>query len=292
MRAWANRAGAVGHVCRAVGAGSLLVALVAAPATAATQPVPGADDPRIASVVYRATDVVELEGHFGYSTAIRFSKAERIENVAVGDPEGWQTQPNADRNILFVKPLLEDADTNMTVVTSARTYHFALSAADAEADTPLFELSFQVPEPPRPRTLARQGSALRSANAALRVPSPFAPGSNTDYGFKGDADLAPTAIFDDGRFTYIRFAAGSDLPAVFGVDAKRNESVLNTHRRGEFTVVESVPRQITLRLGDRKACVFNRASRDDPGFQSDLGGPVEATGGSRKDASSEKEPSS
>ena len=79
---------------------------------------------------------------------------------------------------------------------------------------------------------------------------------------------------------------------MFGVDAKRKESILNTHRRGEFTVVESVPRQITLRLGDRKACVFNRASRDDPGFQSDLGGPVEASGAPRRNASREKEPSS
>ena len=292
MRARAGRAEASARVRRTVIAGPLLAVLVAAPATAATQPVPGADDPRIASVVYRATDVVELEGHFGYSTAIRFGKSERIQNVAVGDPEGWQTQPNADRNILFVKPLLEDADTNMTVVTSERTYHFALSAADPESDTPVFELSFRVPEPPRPRAPAVRGPDARQRSAAPVVPSPVAPGSNTDYGFKGDADLAPTAIFDDGRFTYIRFAAGTDLPAVFGVDAEHKESILNTHRRGEFTVVESVPRQITLRLGDRKACVFNRASRDGPAFQSDLGRPVEATGAPRKDADKDKEPSS
>ena len=221
-----------------------------------------APDARVRRLDYIPGQVVTHAGHFGYATTIRFGPGERIANVAVGDPDGWQTLPNAAQTLLFVKPLLEDADTNMTVVTDREVYHFALELA--EDGVPVFEIDL-APAPRQPP------QTRPSPPTAPALPNPFAPGTNTDYALKGDADLAPTAIFDDGRFTYAKFADATERPALFGVGPDRRERLLNTHMRGPLTVIEGVQRQITVRLGERAACLLNRGYPDtDNRFQSDL----------------------
>lgn len=105
-------------------AAALAFALLSTPAIAA--------DPRLQSVHYEADKVVKVQGRIGYQSMIEFAPGESIENVAVGDSTAWQVTPNKRANLLFLKPLMPKAKTNMTVITDQRTYLFDLSVAAAE----------------------------------------------------------------------------------------------------------------------------------------------------------------
>ena len=80
-------------------------------------------DSRLHTVRYDAGAVVQLRGQRGYQSMIQFAADERIENVAVGDSAAWQVTPNKRADMLFLKPMLPDARTNMTVVFDAVALH-------------------------------------------------------------------------------------------------------------------------------------------------------------------------
>src|SRR3546814_11470355 len=97
------------------------------------------------------------EGNPRVQATIAFGDDETIENVAIGDSQAGQVTPNKLANLLFVKPLAANAVTNMTVVTSRRTYLFVLVAS--QRGNPVYLLRFTYPEPPPGATEARLAGA-------------------------------------------------------------------------------------------------------------------------------------
>ena len=99
---------------------ALSLSLVATPALA---------DARLKQVMYDEMEVFTLPGRVNVQASIVFGDDETIENVAIGNSQTWQVTPNKRANILFVKPLEARVATNLTVVTSKRTYLFDLVAS-------------------------------------------------------------------------------------------------------------------------------------------------------------------
>jgi len=230
---------------RAVLAAALLLALVAAPAAAAVAPRPGAGDPRIGEVLYDPTQVVELKGVLGYQLTLEFDPLERIENVAIGDALGWQVTPNRKANLLFLKPMAQRPDTNMTVVTNLRRYEFQLSVrSKARAAQIPYTVRFVYPAP---------------AIAQVIPPPPPAPpqDKNHAYSYQGSDKVLPNRLFDDGEATYFAFAAGVDLPAIYAVEADGGEAVVNSHMRDGYIVVDRVAQAFVLKRGTEITHVFN-----------------------------------
>ncbi|MNR38819.1 Type IV secretion system protein virB9 precursor [compost metagenome] len=74
----------------------------------------------------------------------------------------------------------------------------------------------------------------------------------------GDTSLAPTAAWDDGAQTWLRFAPGQDLPAIYVVDADGQEVIVNRHMEDEQTVVlHRVAKRWHLRVGNQVLAVHN-----------------------------------
>ena len=88
---------------------------------------PALADRRIEQVYYNPDRVVTIKGTKSVQTVIEFGDDERIENIAVGDSAAWQVTPNKRANLVFVKPLMRNARTNMTVITDRRRYLFDLT---------------------------------------------------------------------------------------------------------------------------------------------------------------------
>ena len=218
--------------------------LAAAPAAAVT-PHPGAGDPRIGEVLYDPTEVVELHGVLGYQLSLEFDPAERIENVAIGDALGWQVTPNRKANLLFLKPMAQRPDTNMTVVTNLRRYQFQLSVkAKAKALAVPYVVRFVYPTP---------------AVAVVIPPPPPPPPEdrNHAYSYQGATGPVPARLFDDGQFTYFAFGRDADLPAIFAVDPDGGEAVVNSHMRDGYVVVDRTAPGFVLRRGKDVTRVFN-----------------------------------
>jgi len=72
-------------------------------------------------------------------------------------------------------------------------------------------------------------------------------------------DIVPTAVFDDGLFTYFRLPGNREIPAVFHVTADGQETLTNTRMEGDLLVVDRVSRSMRLRVGEQVVSVFNEA---------------------------------
>jgi len=229
---------------RAALAFAALLALAAAPAGAVV-PHPGAGDPRIHEVLYDPAEVVELHGVLGYQLALEFDPAERIENVAIGDALGWQVTPNRKANLLFLKPMANRPDTNMTVVTNLRRYNFQLSVrAHAPKEAIPYSVRFTYPQ---------------EAVAVVVPPPPPAPpvDRNHAYSYQGSVKALPLQMFDDGQATYFAFGRDEDLPAIFALEPDGSEAVVNSHMLSGFIVVDRLAPGFVLRRGSEVTKVFN-----------------------------------
>jgi len=81
------------------------------------------------------------------------------------------------------------------------------------------------------------------------------------YTMSGDQSLAPVNAWDDGAQTWLRFAPGQDLPAVYFVDADGNEVIANRHMADDHTIVmHRVAAKWHLRLGGQVLAVYNERS--------------------------------
>jgi type IV secretion system protein VirB9 len=267
----------------------LLALLVPALAFAETAPPKGPVDPRVRLVDYNPLDVVTVTAFYGVSTDIQFAPGESVldkKSLGTGDPKGWQIEVAGDRRILFLRPVAKHADTNLTVLTNKRVYHFALHVApesmtDAKAwksDSLTYSLIFRYPAD---EAAAREATTKvqqltaelrgRVADVKDRLAAAKQRDENNDYWVAGAAEISPTEAHDDGRFIYLTFSRNRDMPAVYEVGGDGMETLVNTSVEGNRVIVQHLSRKLTLRKGDLVACVVNKSFDLDGGKDNTTG---------------------
>lgn len=214
-------------------------------------------DHRVRTIIYQPDEVYKYVGHYGYQSTIEFEEGEEIRTISMGDSTAWMMNPSGNR--LFLKPLEQDATTNMTLITNRRVYLFELHARDT-ADIDDKDMIFVL------RFVYNGGEQASIKNYLDSVPLPDLenePGKyNLKYTISGVEDVAPIRIFDDGEFTYFEFRGkNTEVPAFFLVDSQGNEALVNYRTRGNYIVVERVAERFTLRHGNEIVCVFNEGMR-------------------------------
>jgi type IV secretion system protein VirB9 len=209
----------------------LILALAAAtPAAAQIRPAPGAGDPRIQIVDYDPNQVIQIQAAQGYQVTLEFGSDEQIQNVAVGDAGAWQVSANRAGGHVFLKPLQPSA-TNMTVVTSQRVYAFELVPLPGPSPDMAYWVRFRYPAAPGP---------AQTAGAELIVEG--------RYRLSGEASLRPSRISDDGQHTYIEFPRDAAIPAVYAVDERGGESLVNGMMRDDLYVIDAVVPRLIFRI--------------------------------------------
>lgn len=234
-----------------------LLVLHAVPANALQEARPLATDKRILTVRYSPNEVYDFIGHYGYQSIIEFAPDEEVTTVSIGDSVAWQVNPVGSR--LFLKPVEQDALTNMSVITSKRTYHFELHAEETEnirANDMMFVVRFIYPD-----DYAGDYSNYIAEDPVPDLSDPEVLKTlNFNYSLVGSETISPIRIFDDGEFTYFEFKdVNADVPAFFWVDSGRQENLINFRKNGNYIVVERVTSQYTLRSGSDVLCVFNES---------------------------------
>lgn len=223
----------------------LLVGLLLLGAPAAAQ-APSQADPRLQTILYDAGQVVRLNVATNFQLTIIFSPAERVENVAIGDSDSWQATVNRRGDTLFLKPARQNSATNMTVITDARIYNFELASTyGPSADSP-FTVRFLYPD---------AQSEVSAEPAALPEVG--------QYRLRGARAVRPSAISDDGVRTYIEWRPEQPLPAVFAIDARGDEVLLEGYVRDDLYVIDAVHRTLVFRLERQTARASRLRVRDD-----------------------------
>lgn len=221
-------------------------------------------DPRLVTLTFDEAHVYTINGKVRVQTTIKFAPDEAIQNVAIGDSAAWQVQPNQAQSILFVKPLEPSARTNMTVVTSRRTYLFDLVASPRNA--PLYVMQFRYPELEKAEAEAALAAAaaereeanpmeLAAANDPLAVSDPAT--LNFDWATNGESELLPERVYDNGQAVFLTWPEGTAIPAILITNDNGEEGPVNFTPRGETIVLDTVPREIILRSGRDSATLIN-----------------------------------
>src|SRR6516164_5767216 len=166
-------------------------------------------DARIRVLIYAEDEVYRLKGYAGYQIDLEFESGEAFVGLGTGDLDSLTFA--AQDNHLFLKPRAGGVDTNLTVLTNRRTYHFDYTTSERRPDPAfgdvIYVLRFAYP----PQSSARAAAALEHELAS----APTKRWHNLSYGYRGSPQLKPTSAWDDGVQTRLRFDPHEELPAIF-----------------------------------------------------------------------------
>ncbi len=256
-----------------------ILGLVVSGAAAAAEPA----DPRLREVVYDPRAVVTVPVKRGVVTLVVLDADESITDVAAGlggdcakAESAWcvAAQPGG-RNFFVKAKSSASAANNLAVVTDRRTHAFRFVVlTDGDPKPPVYRLVVKAPA----RAVPAARHALRDTAplvALPAIPPPPPPQQvvaerlqakpqvmNTQYSVAegaGSQDIVPTLVFDDGRFTYLRFPGNREIPAVFHVLGDGGETLVNARMEDDLLVVDRVSRRLMLRAGSAVVGLWNEA---------------------------------
>lgn len=226
-------------------------------------------DSRIRTIVYNPNEVFQLKFHYGFQSFIEFAPDEDIEIISLGESYPWKITPIGKR--LFIRPIQVDVTTNMTIITTKRTYQFEITGLpyDERSNEDLvYSIKFFYPDEgiKTPKMPAKDSSSV--STDTISVKDGFALTNiergdiiNFNYTMAGDAkNIIPIKVFDDGKITYFQFPNNNlVIPDISLVDIYGNETPINYYIDGDYVAVNAVGIQFALRNGNELLCVFNNS---------------------------------
>ena len=200
----------------------------------------------------------------GFVTQIDFGRGETIESLGgtsqaaalTGDADGWIVVGRKGDRHLYLKPKSEAYPSNLLVVTNRYNYAFELRILPDDARARgVWRLSFRYPND------GLSSAEVRANQVAYALGAPTEK-RNLKYRvelIRGNGDILPKRVWDDGRFTYIAMGNNREIPAAFKVDGNDTESTLNLHTEGQLLVIHEVARRFLLRLDQQEVGIWNEA---------------------------------
>lgn len=219
--------------------------------------VPITIDSRMKTIIYNPNEVFDLKFSYGFQAFIEFSDDEEIEIITLGESYPWKLTPIGKR--LFIRPLQINLNTNMTIITTKRTYQFQISSGNYEEGVDedlIYSVKFFYPD-----TTKKYVSTEDTKKDGIFSLNLNDPNLNFDYVMTGNIqDLSPVKTFDDGIKTYFEFKNNNAyIPSIYAVDIDGNETKLDYKIEGNFVVIDSVQMQFSLRDNTDLLCIFNNS---------------------------------
>lgn len=244
---------------------SLVIGIVSFEVVALDKPSKSSYDKRILYTDYKAGQVYPVYAANGIITTITFAPEERVLDYGSGYSTAWEFAGRG--NHFFLKPKDFKGGTNLVVVTDRRTYQFDVKLGSRASAT--YSLTFRYPEDVA--RVVHENAVRDSVNKMLSAGGPEEdassekPSINCNYTENFGAApnskfIAPLEVYDDGEFTYMRFAKQTDFPSVYRVDEEEGETLLNAHvEKGDWLVIHGVYSRLMLRVGKAVVGIYNEA---------------------------------
>lgn len=230
----------------------------------------------VAVFKYAAQNAYKVRLRTAIETLFVLPAGETIVSYSIGDSLVFNYKPiltknYATHNLFTVRPIAAGADTNLIIVgSSGRIYKFYLRSDNHKsAFLPHFTIYVSLDG-----AIPELGS-LKIDEAIIGEPQNgivhFVSGkvnlSEANFAYMslkgGDAKLTPSAIFDDGRFTYFYFKRKSgeprNLPVVYRV-ADGYDTPVNSRVEGDYLIAETISDRWTLRAGEAYLCIARENS--------------------------------
>lgn len=224
--------------------------------------VPVAKESRIVRYTYSPDVIFRILALPTLHTHIELGEDEGLkEEPMIGDRKQWVVS-GGPRNI-YVKPLQEDIDTSLTIVTNKRVYQFQLIAGKKNGQV-FQKVTFDYPDRDAAVKLRQEVELVKDTTEQARLdnqivgPDVDPNNLNFDFAIVGKAEFKPTSVYTDGKFTWLRLPNTQDTPAVFLIDEHGNPSLINYKTKDNLIIVERSASQLLLKLGAAEVRVIKR----------------------------------
>lgn len=239
-----------------------LFSLLPLVATAQSLPQSAGLDSRVQVFDYSPNDVYQIHTKAGYASLIQLEAGEFIHDdggLGMGLADSWNIAVKG--NNVFFKPIAPMPNTNLLLVSNKRTYAFILTTSDNldklsyiarfnYSAEPVATVATDVPE-----------YVIKSHTTAdgkdIYIDADF----NKNYLYRGEKTIKPTNVWDNGRFTYLKYDNASDLPVVYRVLPDNSELLVNTHIESDTLVLQEIGAVYRLRLGNDIGELGNQYNR-------------------------------
>jgi len=229
-----------------------MAALSCVAAHAQQVPVASAEDSRIAILHYAPGVQSQLHAIAGAELTVLLPRGEHVQKVTVGDPGAVRVVVPGDQDGIIVSALRPLNNVSLTVETEQQVYAFTL----------MVSYEGQVPWIVR---IQRGAGMVRSIFPSAPISGPPAasrlpPG---EWSIKGDKALQPVMIRDDGAKVSIQWSGTQAIPAVFALDDRGQEQMVNGYMRGDVFVIDRIFEHLVFRID--KATVHADRAQPKPG---------------------------
>lgn len=219
------------------------------------------NDYRVHYFNYDENEVYHIQTRLGYSTLIQLDKGEVIHDdggLGMGESKAWSV--GVKGNNIFFKPVEFLPETNMIIVTNKRTYAFRLSVTDNDNVTYIARFMYPEKQDIRPQKNSSTSSVSQYPSFSVKevAKDKFIDSRiNTAYQKKGQSEIAPRYVWDNGLFTFLQFSNAHELPAIYKVMANGSEMIVNSHAENDVIVIHEVAKKLRLRLGSEVVDIRN-----------------------------------
>lgn len=212
-------------------------------------------DSRIKTYIYNPNEVFPIVLHYGYHTHIDFPSSEYVKNITVGNPVDWEIETRGSQ--IFLQTHSKSAHTNMTVVTSKRTYEFDLIAKNHSAEND-FELAYAVKffYPEEGGENGFKFNYDKNFNS-VGISDLIRGKINANYVFYGKEEISPSVIFNDSRFTYIKLKK-EQRPKIKLYDKNNRKLRANIFLYNDYIVIDKILVKIKLVYGNECVILVNK----------------------------------
>ncbi|WP_052738526.1 TrbG/VirB9 family P-type conjugative transfer protein [Robbsia andropogonis] len=243
---------------------------------------PAALDPRLVRYSFDANYTFPIVTSAGKLTHVQFAPDEKILGVYLVDSaSAWRMIVSSETHRdIFFNPARNGLEQTGTIITNKRSYEISLVSRDSEGYFQRVSWDYapgnavgvtdygyeagagaNVGGSGTERADASRASTVAEREDA-RVGHIDVDLANANFGYtvKGDASFKPSMVFDDGKFTFVRFPDNiQSLPAAFLLKKNGHIETLQyvPQEGGYYRIPRLVEYGLLLRLGKEEVKVFN-----------------------------------
>lgn len=211
-------------------------------------PMPGPETPRIQTARWAAGQPIVLTALPDTTLTVMLEPGETIRRATLSGSRAWDVSVSAEADSFQVTPQMGAAPASLLVETDGRSYEFALETRQGLMAAYLVRLEYGPPASPVSEEAADNITDL-----------------TWSYRLRGDREVRPLSVRDNGEKTVITYAPGQSLPAVFAVGPTGDEEVVDGYMRGDVFVIDRVHSELVFRIDRDKATA--RRNREEDGAQ-------------------------
>lgn len=190
---------------------------------------------------YSQTQTMMLPVARNGTLTVTLAGDEVVQSISSGAPMAWQVATGAQGNTFTVHAIAGANEAPLSVLTNKRSYNFRLSAVAPTRAPSLIHMTYETAGPV-------------DGPAASEMPV------HGQYRMRGNPELQPSAMTDDGLKTYIEWRPDQALPAVFALDRLKREEMVDGYMRDNVFTIDRVYDRLIFRI-DRATATAVRETK-------------------------------